>query len=75
MRNLRPCPNGQRYCIPHGGLFEYVTMGSYLSELLLSVHVPRPSGAWLADFAAGHFFRYLSYKECMVPLISHRKTF
>ena len=33
MRNLRPCANGKRYCIPHGGLFEYVTMGAYLSEL------------------------------------------
>lgn len=33
MRNLRPCPDGARYCIPRGGLFEYVTMGHYLSEL------------------------------------------
>ena len=34
MRELRPCPGGARYCIPHGGLYEYVTMGGYTSELL-----------------------------------------
>merc|ERR1719199_2023178 len=34
MRELRPCPDGARYCIPHGGLYEYVTMGGYTSELL-----------------------------------------
>ena len=33
MRTLRPCEGGARYCIPRGGLFEYVTMGAYLSEL------------------------------------------
>merc|ERR1712039_383967 len=33
MRNLRPCPNGQRYCIPHGGLFEYATQAVYFCEL------------------------------------------
>ena len=33
MRTLRPCPDGERYCIPRGGLFDYVTMGAYLSEL------------------------------------------
>ena len=32
-RTLRPCPGGARYCIPHGGLFEYVTAGNYLAEL------------------------------------------
>eukprot|EP00565_Helicotheca_tamesis_P000732 CAMPEP_0185732378 /NCGR_PEP_ID=MMETSP1171-20130828/15935_1 /TAXON_ID=374046 /ORGANISM="Helicotheca tamensis, Strain CCMP826" /LENGTH=152 /DNA_ID=CAMNT_0028401847 /DNA_START=529 /DNA_END=987 /DNA_ORIENTATION=+ len=35
MRTLRPCPNDARYCIPHGGLFEYVTAGNYLSELVM----------------------------------------
>ena len=34
MRELRPCPGGARYCIPHGGLYDYVTMGGYTSELL-----------------------------------------
>ena len=34
MRELRPCPNNARYCIPHGGLYDYVTMGGYTSELL-----------------------------------------
>ena len=34
MRELRPCPGGERYCIPHGGLYEYVTMGGYTCELL-----------------------------------------
>jgi 3-oxo-5-alpha-steroid 4-dehydrogenase 1 len=51
MRNLRPCPNGQRYCIPHGGLFEYVTMGSYLSELWcwlgFAIASSGPNGAFI----------------------------
>ena len=33
MRNLRPCPNGARYCIPHGGLFDYATAAHYFVEL------------------------------------------
>ncbi len=33
LRNLRPCPGGARYCIPHGGLFEYVTAAHYFVEL------------------------------------------
>ena len=33
MRTLRPCADGARYCIPRGGLFDYVTMGAYFSEL------------------------------------------
>lgn len=33
MRDLRPCANGQRYCIPHGGLFDYATQAIYFCEL------------------------------------------
>eukprot|EP00940_MAST-03C_sp_MAST-3C-sp2_P001374 g1374.t1 len=35
LRNLRPCPNGERYCIPHGGLFDYATCAQYTAELLM----------------------------------------
>ena len=34
LRNLRPCPNDVRYCIPKEGLFQYCTNAQYLSELL-----------------------------------------
>jgi len=33
MRNLRPCPGGARYCIPHGGLCDYATQAVYFCEL------------------------------------------
>jgi len=33
LRNLRPCPDGQRYCIPRGGLFEHATSAQYFAEL------------------------------------------
>eukprot|EP00440_Ansanella_granifera_P029366 gb/GFBE01031894.1/.p1 GENE.gb/GFBE01031894.1/~~gb/GFBE01031894.1/.p1 ORF type:complete len:284 (+),score=18.54 gb/GFBE01031894.1/:1-852(+) len=33
MRDLRPCPGGERYCIPRGGLFEYATQAVYFCEL------------------------------------------
>uniref|UniRef100_A0A6U3TPW4 3-oxo-5-alpha-steroid 4-dehydrogenase C-terminal domain-containing protein n=2 Tax=Ditylum brightwellii TaxID=49249 RepID=A0A6U3TPW4_9STRA len=35
MRTLRPCPNNARYCIPHAGLFQYVSAANYLSELIM----------------------------------------
>lgn len=35
MRELRPCPNGERYCIPTGGLYDYVTSAQYLCELCM----------------------------------------
>ena len=34
LRNLRPCPSGQRYCVPHGALFEWITSAQYFSELV-----------------------------------------
>ena len=34
MRNLRPCPNNERYCIPTGGLFGLATNAQYFSELI-----------------------------------------
>jgi len=32
-RELRPCPDGERYCIPHGGMYELVTCAHYFAEL------------------------------------------
>lgn len=34
LRELRPCPNNQRYCVPHGALFSYATCAQYFVELL-----------------------------------------
>ena len=33
MRQMRPCPGGERYCIPHEGLFIYATSVQYFLEL------------------------------------------
>ena len=35
MRSLRPCPGGQRYCIPSGGLFDHITSAQYFCELFM----------------------------------------
>lgn len=34
VRNLRPCPNGERYCVPTGGFYDFVTCAHYFSELI-----------------------------------------
>lgn len=33
LRELRPCPNGARYCVPTRGLFQYATCAHYFVEL------------------------------------------
>eukprot|EP00658_Telonema_sp_P-2_P019971 TRINITY_DN17858_c0_g1_i2.p1 TRINITY_DN17858_c0_g1~~TRINITY_DN17858_c0_g1_i2.p1 ORF type:complete len:243 (+),score=44.55 TRINITY_DN17858_c0_g1_i2:167-895(+) len=43
LRELRPCPDQSRYCIPRGGLFDYATCGQYLSCLLYTSPSPRDS--------------------------------
>merc|ERR1711968_188355 len=34
LRELRPCPDGERYCIPHEGLFSQATCAQYFAELV-----------------------------------------
>jgi|TARA_B110000090_G_scaffold130658_1_gene144047 hypothetical protein len=61
MRTLRPCEGGARYCIPHGGLFEYVTMGAYLSELWCWL------GFAIASFGPNGAFIFLVSLVNLVP--------
>ena len=44
MRNLRPCPGGERYCIPSQGLYEFATAAQYFTELVAW------TGFWLMSF-------------------------
>jgi len=68
MRELRPCPGGQRYCIPRGGLFEYSTQAVYFCEIWAWL------GFFLVSFGPNGAFILLVSLANLVPrsVSSHR---